>query len=255
MRCCCACVCIGTWALLTHPTPRVTDHERAVRVSALQQERWWGCCACAGIGTWTLLTHPTPPVTDHERAVPVSAQQQERWWGCCACVCIGTWTLSSHPPHPTPWRDYQCWSFRLYGALMVPPPQPKGLNPLEGFLSVDHLPCNVCLWWGSRSDASVPMGKWKIDSPSTPKSAFCVGSELILVLGVRSWCWEWVGVGSELIFGVGSELLTCWWWWWLWPIRKVCRRRILGRGWPSLRLCWHLVDQLGAMLAHLHAGC
>ena len=75
-------------------------HERAVRVSALQQERWWGCCACAGIGTWTLLTHPTPPVTDHERAVPVSAQQQERWWGCCACVCIGTWTLSSHPTPP-----------------------------------------------------------------------------------------------------------------------------------------------------------
>ena len=39
---------------------------------------------------------------------------------------------------------------------------------------------------------------WKIDSPSTPKSAFCVGSELIfgvgsefLVLGVR-WCWKWV---------------------------------------------------------------
>jgi len=31
-------------------------------------------------------------------------------------------------------------------------------------------------------------GKWKIDSPSTPKSAFCVG--------------------SELIFGVGSEFLV-----------------------------------------------
>ena len=31
----------------------VTDHERAMRVSALQQERWWGCCACAGLGTWT----------------------------------------------------------------------------------------------------------------------------------------------------------------------------------------------------------
>ena len=25
---------------------------------------------------------------------------------------------------------------------------------------------------------------------------------------------------------------------WLWPIRKVCSRRILGRDWPSLRLCW-----------------
>ena len=30
----------------------------------------------------------------------------------------------------------------LYGTLMVPP-QPKGLNPLEGFLSVDHSPCMV----------------------------------------------------------------------------------------------------------------
>ena len=94
-------------------------------------------------------------------------------------------------------------------SRMVPwcsPPQPKGLNPLEGFLIVDHFPCNVCLWWGSRSDASVPMGKRKTDSPSTPKSAFCVWSELIfgvgsefLVLGVSRcwkwvdfWCWKWV---------------------------------------------------------------
>ena len=29
------------------------------------------------------------------------------------------------------------------------------------------------------------------------------------------WCWEWVGVGSELIFGVGSAWLTCSKWWWL----------------------------------------
>ena len=193
---------MGTWALVTHPTPRVTDHERAVRVSALQQERWWGCCACAGIGTWTLLTHPTPPVTDHERAVPVSAQQQERWCGCCACVCIGTWTLSSHPtPPPTPpptHPPHPPHPLKGLSVLIIPPvwypdgspPQPKGLNPLEGFLSVDHLPCNVCLWWGSRSDASVPTGKWKIDSPSTPKSAFCVGSELIF------------GVGSESVLGV-----------------------------------------------------
>ena len=41
--------------------------------------------------------HPTPPVSDHERAVPVSAGQQERWWGCFACVCTGTWALLSHP--------------------------------------------------------------------------------------------------------------------------------------------------------------
>ena len=41
--------------------------------------------------------HPNPPVTDHERAVPVSAGQQERWWGCCACVCTRTRTLLPHP--------------------------------------------------------------------------------------------------------------------------------------------------------------
>ena len=75
----------------------------------------------------------------------------------------------------SPWRVYQCWSFPLYGTLMVPPPpnlqgwiclkglsvliippvwypdgspptQPKGLNPLEGFLSVDHSACMVP-WW------------------------------------------------------------------------------------------------------------
>ena len=48
--------------------------------------------------------HPTPRVTDHERAVPVSVREQERWWGCGACVCTGTWALLSHPtpPHTTP---------------------------------------------------------------------------------------------------------------------------------------------------------
>ena len=128
-----------------HPTPPVSDHERAVPVSAGQQGRWWGCCACVCTGTWTLLSHPTPPhlkliikkqclcrqdnkkddevavpvcgqeherycgtpphptgkwswnsVSDHERAVPVFAGQQERWWGCCACMCTGTWTFLWH---------------------------------------------------------------------------------------------------------------------------------------------------------------
>ena len=65
----------------------------------------------------------------------------------------------------SPWRVYQCWSICLYCTLMFPPPnlkgwiplrglsvliilpvwypdgspptQPKGLNPLEGFISVD----------------------------------------------------------------------------------------------------------------------
>ena len=55
-------------------------------------------------------------------------------------------------------------------------------------------------------------GNWKIDSPSTPKSAFCVGSELIfgvgsefLVLGVR-WCWKWVDF-----------------WCWKWVVNPICR--------------------------------
>ena len=35
-------------------------------------------CLCVHESRSTLLSHPTPPVTDHERAVPVSAGQQER---------------------------------------------------------------------------------------------------------------------------------------------------------------------------------
>ena len=49
-----------TTPLISQVTP-VTDHERAVPVSALREERWWGCCACVCIGTWTLSSHPTPP--------------------------------------------------------------------------------------------------------------------------------------------------------------------------------------------------
>ena len=35
--------------------------------------------------------------------------------------------------------------------------------------------------------------------------------------------------------------------------RKACSRRILGRGWPSLWLCWPLLDQLGAILGAMLA--
>ena len=77
--------------------------------------------------------HPTPPVADHERAVPVSALREERWWGCCACVCIGTWTLSSHPtpphppnpphpPHPPHWMagsQHQCARMTALCARMT----------------------------------------------------------------------------------------------------------------------------------------
>ena len=38
----------------------VSEGSCAVPVSAWQQERWWGCCACVCTGTWTLLSHPTP---------------------------------------------------------------------------------------------------------------------------------------------------------------------------------------------------
>ena len=44
-----------------HPTPPVFDHERAVPVPAGQQERWWSCGACVCTGTWALWSHPTPP--------------------------------------------------------------------------------------------------------------------------------------------------------------------------------------------------
>ena len=147
----------GTWTLLSlsYPTPSVTDHERAVPVSARQQERWWVCRACVCTGTWTLLSHPTPPhptwnwswkssacvcrtarkmmrlpclcvygnmndiipphhtppVTDDERAVPVSAGQQERWWGCRACVCAREHGRYYPPPHPTGnwwWKSSAC---------------------------------------------------------------------------------------------------------------------------------------------------
>ena len=79
-----------------HLTGNWSWKNSAVPVSAGQQERWWGCCACVCTGTWTLLPHPTPPVTDHERivqclclqdskkddevAVPVSAQEHERYY-------------------------------------------------------------------------------------------------------------------------------------------------------------------------------
>ena len=92
MRLLCLCVYRNMNVIIPpHPTPAVTDDERAVPVSAGQQERWWVCRACVCTGTWELLSHPT---------LPVSAGQQERWWGCLACVCTGTWTLLSHPTPP-----------------------------------------------------------------------------------------------------------------------------------------------------------
>ena len=86
MRLLCLCVYRNMNVIVSpHPTPPVTDHERAVPVSG-QQERWWGCCACVWTGTWTLLSHPTPP---HPTG--------NWWWKSSACVRTGTWTLLSHP--------------------------------------------------------------------------------------------------------------------------------------------------------------
>ena len=66
--------------LLSHPTPPVTDHERAAPVSAGQQERWWGCGACVCTGTWALLSHPTPQhptAKDDESAVTISRMRHD----------------------------------------------------------------------------------------------------------------------------------------------------------------------------------
>ena len=59
--------------------------------------------------------------------------------------------------------------------------------------------------------------KWRLSTngetgkstrPRRRKVLFVLEVSWFLVLGVSSWCWEWDGVGSELIFGVGSESLT-----------------------------------------------
>ena len=118
-----------------------------------------------------------------------------------------------HSPGMVPW-----W---------FPPTQPKGLNPLEGFLSVghspcmvpwwfppflsvDHFPCNVCLWWGSISDASAPMGKRKPTRPRRRKVFLVLEVSQCLVLGVSSWCW--LGVSR------------CWkwvdFWSWKWVVNR-----------------------------------
>ena len=139
-----ACVCTGTWTLLSHTTPHHPS------------SNWWwkttACCsACVCTGTWTLLSHPhpTPAVTDDERAVPlpvpVCVQEHERyyptpphpssnwWWkttACCsACVCTGTWTLLSHPtpPHPSSnwwWKTTACCRACYRNMNVIIPPHP-----------------------------------------------------------------------------------------------------------------------------------
>ena len=60
-----------------HPTPPATDDERAVPVSAGQRERWWGCRACVCTGTWTLLSHPTPPHPTVRLLPPFGGKQNQ----------------------------------------------------------------------------------------------------------------------------------------------------------------------------------
>ena len=104
-----------------HPTPAVTDDERAVPVSAGEQERWWGCRACVCTGTWTLLSHPTPPhLTSNwwwkscacvcrtaRKMMRLPCLPSSNWWwkssACCrACVCVQEHERYDSPPHPTP---------------------------------------------------------------------------------------------------------------------------------------------------------
>ena len=189
---CHACVCTGTWTLLSHPTPLhptppVTDQKRAVPVSAGQQERWWGSRACVCTGTWTLLSHLTPPVTDHERAVPVSAGQQERWWGCRACVCTETWTLLSHPTPPHQSENSACvcrtarkmmrlpclWVHKNMNVIIPPHPTPnKPTPPHPAGTVTDHeraVPVSAGQqerWWGCRACGRTRT--WTLSSHPTP---------------------------------------------------------------------------------------
>ena len=59
--------------------------------------------------------------------------------GLSVLIIPTVWYPDGSRPHPTqrvesPWRVSQCWSFPLYGTLMVPPPPNlKGWIPLRGF--------------------------------------------------------------------------------------------------------------------------
>ena len=88
-------------------------------------------------------------VTDHERAVPVSAlQHQERWWGClCLCVHRNMKVIipphptrfyhlpHPHPPQPNPngtWtddEDYLCSECAWKSMVIIPPLFPASMTP------------------------------------------------------------------------------------------------------------------------------
>ena len=92
------CACTGTWTLLPHPTPPVTDHKGAVQCLCLQDSKKDDevavpVCAQEHERYYPTPPHPTGNWSWKSSAVPVSAGQQERWWGCCA------WP---HVPAPCP---------------------------------------------------------------------------------------------------------------------------------------------------------
>ena len=101
--------------LTTVTTPLISEVTQLI--SALRGERWWGWCACVCIGTWTLSSHPTPPhPTPPTPPTPPTHPPKGNWsWQSCACLCstgrkmMRLLCLCVHrnmnviiPPHPTP---------------------------------------------------------------------------------------------------------------------------------------------------------
>ena len=76
---CCACARQGHEWYYPHPTGNWSWKSSAcVCRTARKMIRLLCLCVHRSMNVIT-PPHPTPPVTDHERAVPVSAGQQERW--------------------------------------------------------------------------------------------------------------------------------------------------------------------------------
>ena len=118
---CCACECTGTWTLLSHPTPLVTDHERAVPVCRTARKMMRLLCLCVHESRRTFLSHPTPLATDHDRAVAVSVREQERWWVAVPVCAQEHERFFPTPPHRTPQRTMMKvqWLFPEWEMMRV----------------------------------------------------------------------------------------------------------------------------------------
>ena len=152
-----------------HPTGNWSWKSSRVPVSAGQQERWWGCWARACTGTWTLLPHPTPPVTDHERALQcLCLQDSKKDDEVAVPVCVHRNMNVITPPHPTPpvtdhERALQCLclqdSKRKMMRLLCLTPCPSPMSP-SGTLKV---------WFsGALSDPLFWCSKWSHGALSDP---------------------------------------------------------------------------------------